>query len=573
MIDRVARRMRWGGTWRGLKAAAAVLLPLGLVLGSPAAAQTAVPGTRANDPGSAPIIDRDRADRLEPRIAPPVTPAAPPTPAISIAPPADPAAAVRLTRVRYMGASLPVAVLDAAVAPSIGRPLTRDTLQAIAKAVSDAYARSDIAFYAVSIPAQIPAGGQLIVRVVEGRVKDWRLVGLSPSMPTRLIQAQMKRILRDTPLRKSVLERSLGLMRDIPGQTVDAQVRQSGQPGELVMDLIVKRTQLRIGVTIDNSGVVNVVDGVQAQLAVTVNGLLREGDSTRVAGYLPFYPDRYQYYALSHSTPIGSDGTSLTAQVARVDSRSRDRAIKGEASLAGVTVSHSLIRSNKTNLTVSASLDGVDSSNYFLDIRFGDYRSRALRLAASWSRAQGKSGEGVSAVISRGVKLLGAQPFVGFSESVFTKANVHAVAVRSLSQRLSLRLSARGQYSRDRLPVTERFSLGGRGAGMAFRLGTRTAEQAIAGAVELSWTLPAKAPPLKDATLFAYADGAAAHAVARPAYRLAPEDVSLASVGGGIRVAIGRQWRASVEVALPVKRPDASYGRKARAFFSLGRSI
>lgn len=505
--------MALGRAWRRLKAAVALLLPLGIALGSPAGAQTAFPGTRANDPGSAPLIDRDRADRLEPRIAPPVTPAAPPAPAASIALPADqaadPPAAVLLTRVRYMGASLPAAVLDAAVAPSIGRPLTRDTLQTIARAVSDAYARSDIAFYAVSMPAQIPAGGQLIVRVVEGRVKDWRLAGLSPNVPTRLIQAQMKRILRDTPLRKSVLERSLGLMRDIPGQTVDAQVRQSGQPGELVMDLIVKRTQLRVGVTIDNSGVANVVDGVQAQLAVTVNGVLREGDSTRVAGYLPFYPDRYQYYALSHSTPIGSDGTSVIGQVARVDSRSRDGAIKGEATLAGATVSHPLIRSNKTNLTVSASLDGVDSSNYFLDIRFGDYRSRALRLAASWSRAQGKSGEAVSAVVSRGVKLLGARPFTGFSESVFTKANVQAVAVRSLSRRLSLRLSARGQYSRDRLPVTERFSLGGRGAGMAFRLGARTAEQAIAGAVELSWTLPAKAPPLKEAALFAYADQSA----------------------------------------------------------------
>ncbi|HKT75195.1 MAG TPA: ShlB/FhaC/HecB family hemolysin secretion/activation protein, partial [Sphingobium sp.] len=500
-------------------------------------------------------------------------PAAAPAPAVSVTAPADPAASVALTRVRYMGASLPVALLDAAVAPLVGRPLTRDTLQAVAKAVGDAYARSDIAFYAVSIPAQIPAGGQLIVRVIEGRVKDYRLVGLSPSMPTRLIQAQMRRIMRDTPLRKSVLERSLGLLRDIPGQTVDAQVKQSGQPGELTLDLIVKRTQMRIGITIDNSGVSNVVDGVQAQLAVTVNGLLREGDSTRVAGYLPFYPDRYQYYALSHSTPIGSNGTGLTGQIAHVATRSRDGAIEGEATLAGVTVSHALIRSNRTNLSVSASLDGVDSSNYFLDLRFGDYRSRALRLGASWSRAEGQSGEAVSAVVSRGVKLLGAKPFVGFSESGFTKANVQAVAVRGLSKHLSLRLSARGQYSRDRLPVTERFSLGGRGAGMAFRLGTRTAEQAIAGAAELSWTLPAKAPPLKEAALFVYADGAVAHAVARPAYRLAAEDLSLASVGGGVRVAIGRQWRASAEIAVPVKRPDNGDGRKARLFFSLGRAF
>jgi len=381
----------------------------------------------------------------------------------------------------------------------------------------------------------------------------------------------MQRILRDAPLRKSVLERTLGLLRDIPGQTVDARVRQGGKEGELTLDLIVKRKQVQIGVTIDNSGVSNVIDGVQAQLSVTANGLLREGDSTRVAGYLPFYPDRYQFYSLAHSTPIGSNGTSLSAHVAHVESRVRDRPIEGQATLAGLTLSHAVVRSNRTNLSVSASLDGVDSSNYFLDARFGDYRSRAVRLGLSWSRADAKSGEAVSAVVSRGVKLFGAKPFVGFFETEFSKLNVQAVAMRSLSKRLSLRISAKGQYSRDRLPVTERFSLGGRGAGMAFRVGSLTAERAVAGAAELTWSPPAEAPPLKNAALFAYVDGAVAHAVARPVYRLGPDDYALASVGGGVRIGIGGKWRASAELAAPVKRPAAHFSRKVRFFFGLGR--
>src|SRR3546814_6735250 len=49
-----------------------------------------------------------------------------------------------------------------------------------------------------------------------------------------------------------------------------------------------------------------------------------EGDSTRIAGYLPFNPDRYQYYSLSHATPIGSNGLTLAAQAAHVETRSRD---------------------------------------------------------------------------------------------------------------------------------------------------------------------------------------------------------------------------------------------------------
>ncbi len=158
-------------------------------------------------------------------------------------------------------------------------------------------------------------------------------------MPAGLIAAHMRRLMRDAPLRKSRLKRTLALLRDIPGQTVDARLRQSGAPGDLLIDLIVKRKQVQIGLTIDNSGVSNVV---QAQMSVTVNGLAREGDSTRIAGYLPFYPDRYQYYSLSHSTPIGCNGLTLAAQSAHVETRSSDSRTTGEATLAGLTLSRLL---------------------------------------------------------------------------------------------------------------------------------------------------------------------------------------------------------------------------------------
>ena len=248
------------------------------------------------------------------------------------------------------------------------------------------------------------------------------------------------------------------------------------------------------------------------------------------------------------------------------------RPIEGEATLAGVTISHALIRSNRSNLTVNASFDGIDSSNYFLDIRFGDYRSRAVRLGASWSRSDAQSGHALSAVVSQGVGALGARAFTGFSEKGFTKVNAQAVTVRSLSKRLSLKLTAKAQYSADKLPVTERFSLGGRGAGMAFRVGARTAEQALAGGAEVSWT-PGRGAGLQKAALFAYADGAVAHEVARPFYRLPARDFSPASAGGGVRVGIGGKWRASAELAVPVKRIDSRDSRKARFFFGIGRAF
>src|SRR3546814_13958187 len=80
-----------------------------------------------------------------------------------------------------------------------------------------------------------------------------------------------------------------------------------------------------------------------------------EGDSTRIAGYLPFNPDRYQYYSLSHATPIGSNGLTQAAQAAHVETRSRDSRTTGEATLAGLTLSYPVLRSTKPQLSVTRS--------------------------------------------------------------------------------------------------------------------------------------------------------------------------------------------------------------------------
>lgn len=536
---------------------------------------TRAQGTQAgvNDLGSAPIIDRDRTDRVAPRLERGSTVPAASVPVPQVAPAAPTAASVQLTHVRYDGTTLRISVLDEAVAPFIGQPLTNATLQRVANAVTAAYGRSDIAFYAVSIPAQAPVGGEIKVKIIEGRIKNYALSGISPSAPVKLIGAHMRRLMREAPLRKSTLERTLSLLRDIPGQTVNVAVRQTPTAGDLILDVIIKRKQLDIGLTIDNSGVSNVVEGVQAQLSIAAHGVIREGDSTRASAYLPFYPDRYTYYSLIHSTPIGGDGLNLSANFAQVNTKSRGTQIKGEASLAGVSLTYPIIRSYKKNLSASLSLDGINSTNYYLDTEFGDYRSRAVRAGLSWSDVGPKNGYAASAVVSQGINALGAKAFIGFSEIDFSKVNVQVVGVKTIASNLTAKVTVKGQYSKDRLPVTERFSLGGRGAGMAYRIGTITSDQALASSLELSWSLPAKSPVLKATSLFAYVDGAVAHAVARPYYGIAAQDYSLASVGGGVRVGVGKGWRASAEVALPAKRPNDAYSKKARFFFGLGRAF
>ncbi|WP_159979571.1 MULTISPECIES: ShlB/FhaC/HecB family hemolysin secretion/activation protein [unclassified Novosphingobium] len=518
-----------------------------------------------------PTIDRDRLDRAGPaipRTGPEVQlPSAPAR--VEVAAPVQ----VALTQVRYEGATLASETLDEATRPFVGSPLDRDMLQKLANAISAAYAKSDIAFYAVSIPAQSAAGGVLVVRVVEGRIVEYKLASESSSTPKRLIDAQVKRLMRDTPTHKSTIERTLSLLRDIPGQTVQANLRTTTTPGELALDLDVKRKQVDVTLNLNNRGVVNVTSGAQAQLAVSLNGLLREGDTTRLSGYVPFQPSRYQFYSASHATPVGSAGTTVGLSGAYVRTRTRDLGIKGDARQLGIVVAHPLIRSYKRNLTLTASFDGTNSTNYYLDTAFGGFRTRALRLGANWSSIGDTSGYGVSLSLSQGFNALGAREIEGYSTPSYRKANLQTTFVKQLSPSIAAKATVRGQYSSDRLPTTERVVLGGEGAGLAFRDGFLTADKAATGGAELSWRVLGGTTDPRGLTVFAYADGALAHSYARPLYGLPSRDYSLASAGGGVRITPIKGWTGSAQVAVPVKKAFAGISEKTRFFFSVSRTL
>ena len=101
----------------------------------------------------------------------------------------------------------------------------------MARSAAAAHAAGGIAYYAVSIPAQVPSGGVLTLRVVEGRLADYRLTNITRSTPTRLIAADMEQLMRERPLRRSSLERKLALLRE----SISNQVKSMSSNDQLDM--------------------------------------------------------------------------------------------------------------------------------------------------------------------------------------------------------------------------------------------------------------------------------------------------------------------------------------------------
>ena len=499
-------------------------------------------------PTSPLIIDRGRADR-----APPALPASPaPAPRQEgLARVEATGAAVPVQGIRFEGAEVPAEVGDAA-RPFIGQPATTRTLERLARAMSDAYARTPVALYTVVIPAQNLASGVVRVQVAEGYIEDIRY----PDGASPLVRAYGARLMAEAPLTRRALERYLSLMRDIPGAKLGVDLLRGSKPGGVILSLKPTRERTDFGFGFDNRGMDALGDG-QFRADARAYSLLRDGDRTDLNLMAASNLRHYRYAGLSHATPIGSDGITASLSAGYLETRPRRSTITGEARTLGLSLSYPVIRANRENLSVGLALDGLNSDSALLGVTVSSDRTRALRLSAGYSNVATKGVVSASATVSRGLDMLGARGFAGYTDTVFTKVNARANWDRQVAKRLILRLRAAAQYSDDRLAAAERFAIGGNDFGRAFDAAILSGDRGISGLAEIALR-PAMPKALEGSELYVFADHARLHINPRLIY--AGASYTLASAGGGVRLAAGSKAWLELEGARVTDSPWPGYG-------------
>lgn len=521
---------------------------LALAAAAPAAAQTGSP------------IDRERTDReapAAPRLSDRLGVAAQVEAGDETAPP--------IANIVFQGTNVPRDV-GAAAQPFVGRPATRETLQALAAALTEAYNESAVALFTIVIPEQDLSSGTVRVAVAEGHIEAVVLTGEVEGRRLRLVRAYADRLTRERPTRRSTLERYLSLIRDIPGLNVRAQLETGQGAGGVRMILTLDYQRPTIAFSFDNRTTRLVEDG-QFQARLRGTGLLREGDETVLTAAASVDFNDLLFAGFSHSTPLGSQGTRLALNAGLLETNTPG-GIEGEARALGLTLSHPLIRSYRRNLSLSLSLDGLNSDNAAFGSLIASERTRAARAAAVYSESGRRRSWSAAATLSRGLDILGARVPAAIGEAGFAKVNGRVALDQAIGRRAALRLRASGQWSRDRLPVAERFSLGGAETGRAFETGLINADRGHAESAELAWR-PLRSGRFASSELYGFADHAAARILPRPGF--AGQDFDLASAGAGVRLAFTDKAVLELEYARTIDRPFPGYASDWR--FSIGWRI
>lgn len=528
-------------------AAAMVLAGIQLLHSDAAAAQD---GTR--------FIDRGRADQgLAP---PPSGVAVPPSPGPGrvTAPPAADSVYFVLDELRIEGVTVfSRQRLWPLYGELIGRTIAGSDIYEVADAIGGLYRDAGYALHAAVVPEQDFTTGVVRIVVLEGHVRRIVIAGETAGADLSLISGYGERIVDDKPLRRSVLERNVLLMNDLPGVRVGSRfVPVPNGGGAVDLELVVERERFEVSAGLDNQGS-PLVGEVQGDVNAALHSILFAGDRIQASYGYPANLERFDYYTAGYSVPVGGDGTVLHLDGSHLRTEPEPPDPTGRATTVSLRASHPLIRATGENLIVFGSFDGLNSDSAVLGDTISTERTRSLRVGAAYGLRDslfgadraGQSSAGLT--VSQGLDVFGAEG----SRPDYTKVNLQLGRDQLLFRGLLLRFNAAGQYVVDPVNSSERFVYGGGAFGRAFLSAEFSGDDGVVASAELAYAFD-------EASLFgvvaldevyAFADAGWLWSSDLPA----PFDrVEASSAGGGLRINVLDRLVLDVEVSRPLERPS-----------------
>jgi hemolysin activation/secretion protein len=391
--------------------------------------------------------------------------------------------AIRIEHIEIAGNSkIDTATLHALVADAEGRDLNLTQIGELATRITAYYHAHGFPLARAIVPAQTMRGGAVKIEVIEARYGKIELDNQS-LVSDRLLQATLADLQNGAVITQEDMNRSLLLLADIPGVTINATLKSGAQAG--TSDLQVNATPAPMysgSVTADNSGD-RYTGRARLGAAASVFNLLHQGDTLGLNALTA--GNGMRYGRVSYDALMNGSGTRLGGGYSVLDYKLlgalSDLDAQGSAKVTNVWVRQPLIRGLRLNLNAQLEYNHQQLND---DIRsFGLQTDRHLdnvTASLSGNARDGLSGGGVSlwnASVTSG--------HVGFDDATaqafdaltvrtqgnFAKANVNLARLQNLSARDTMYLSLAGQWASGNLDPSQKLIAGGPNSVRAYDVG------------------------------------------------------------------------------------------------------
>lgn len=558
-----------------------VVLTLGVIIGfvSPAWADGPL---RGNPMDSLPVIE---------------TPGVKPGPSPRLQPPVQDAAQAALrarmqqhitpTHFNVAGNTIiPITQIAPILEPLAGKSVTIAQLTQEVARITALYQAAGYPLSFALLQNQSFAGGLVEVSIVEGHIKALRIEGEVGRAADRL-QALAQPLIAEKPLTRARLERTLNLMRQVPGVRFVPRLdmpKYADGGTELVLQAEHRPLSL-------SGGLSDMGSGIQGIVTATANSLTPLGEQIRLTAAVPIRDRDVRYIAGKVSVPVGADGLEVELDGYHYEAHPEDRAIQALGfdrrvvnERLGLGVRYPFLLDNERSLTGEAGVymaQSIDEYQRDQDNAWQRQRTqlRVVRMGLRYKEAGARQSREVAFNIYKGLDALGASKDLSsnFAELGvprqaldFTRFTLDLKQSIKLPAEFGITLSGTGQYSKDILPTLEQVSFGAWRYGLGYPQGELGGDKGYGVSLELNRRFKPGWRWLTEVQPYVMLDHARAWYNADGAYP--DRSRSLTSAALGVRVSDSRRYIFDINVARPLGDPplgDDERGYRINANYSL----
>lgn len=469
---------------------------------------------------------------------------------------------------RFVGNTVfPVRRLKQVVERYLDLELNLYDLNVAADSVTEFYHDRGYSLARAVIPAQEVKDGVVTIAVIEGRVGKVLFSG-HKGYSEDFLRRQVGRLPAGSLVAAENLERTLLLLNDLPGLKVRATLAPGAEFG--TSDVLVKAEEkpIALNLTADNFGSKE-TGRKRADAGVELNNPLGIGDQLSLRA-VTTERKLIKFGKVGYSLPLDDDGLRLAASFAesRYDVAGDFAALglSGSSQVAEVSVQYPLARSRGHNETVSLGMKTTHLVQQTLAVETSNTRIPMITLGYLFNRiGEDASVSNLSAQVASNLRTNSSGTR---QDAQRFRLEIDGNYLLPLDRKWDVYLRGAWAYSPDRLPDSEKYSIGGPGSIRAYRASELRGDSGAQATLEFRRSLQFGSMP-GSAAIFADSGKVAYKA---PGY--ADSFQSISAWGAGLTLYPMRQVTAKIEAAIPGGgRMRSIDGKTGRLWASISASF
>lgn len=477
-----------------------------------------------------------------------------------------------LNNIRIVGAeSIPAGKFQPLFSRLIGRDVSLSDIYDVAKGIEDDYHAAGYPLVRAFVPVQHVKDGIFTIKVVEGYVDNVTVEG-GDDRTRRIVEAVLKPVANERPLRQGTIERALYLANSIPGVAATGILRASPKtPGASELDVKINEPGFSGGLAADNRG--SHFTGIWTVSAnATVSDILG-ADALDAA--ISVSPNAFEEYSgrLNYRAELGDDGligsVFLSGQKGAPGGSLGPNHIRTDSWAVGPRLTYPVLLSWRESLWLDGGLSFQDANVDVLGSKVSHDVWRVADLALNYSYKDNWSGSLASTLdVAQGLPFLGASPNHSPDLSLlgrtnFTKITFGYSYLSEFEAPFGVLLRANAQYAFEPLIEGEQILFGGTQIGRGYDPGAITGDSGAAGSIELRYDTRVQTPIALALEPYTFFDGGMVWNRNRgPSAGINLENLSIESVGGGVRLGFPHNINLTIEGARTLRAVPGSDGDK-----------